>query len=283
MKTSLEAYRDRREQFLLKLIDSLPNDPRFVAGWLTGSISRQEEDSFSDIDLTLAVAEPYSLSLCRRSEQVSAQTSPERYSLFSQFGPIALIHENNNNAPDGGTFTFAMYKESAIMVDWILIPQSMAKRHPQAKLLFDKADIPVASSPQPEALEERQKAVAEQWAFFWMMTAVTIKYIARTDGVFAAEWIEHLHSMVREIERWLDGTPWTYHRGSGSQLQTTPEKQIELLKQLWQKMQELQPKVTEFTGLESLMPITEIETLFSFAQSETLAPHASAGVVNRKS
>jgi hypothetical protein len=113
-------------------------------------------------------------------------------------------------------------------------------------------------------LEQRKKAVAEQWAFFWMMTAITTKYIIRNDGVFATVWIEHLHSLVRDIERWLNGKPWKYQGGSLSQLQTTRENQIKSLQQLCQRMQNLQPKVAEFIGSEPLMPFTEIETLLSF-------------------
>ena len=263
----MDVFHSRRDNFLSEVVTSLSKDNRFVAAWLTGSMSLEEADSLSDIDIRLVVSDQFSSSLCARLEQVSAQTSPERYALFSQFGTPALIHENNNNAPEGGTFTFTLYAHSVVMVDWVLIPQSKAKRPDGTKLLFDKAGIPVSALFQPESLEQRKKAVAEQWAFFWMMTAITIKYIVRNDGIFAVQWIEHLHSMVSEIQRWLNGEPWKYHRGSRSQLQNTPDKQMELLKQLCQRMQELHPKVTEFTGLEPLMPITEIETLFSFAQS----------------
>ena len=264
MKSSLDSYHVRRDNFLAEVIKTLSKDERFVAGWLTGSLSRNEADSVSDIDLSLVVSDIYSANLCMRLDQVSAEISPERYSLFSQFGNPSLLHENNNNAPEGGTFTFVMYSNSAIMVDWVLIPQAKAERPYLSKLLFDKADIPVTFPLRPEDLEQRKKAIAEQWAFFWMMTAITIKYILRNDGVFAVTWIEHLHSMVRNIERWLNSEPWTYHRGSFSQLQPTREKQIESLKQLCQKMQELHPTVIEFTGSNLLMPLAEIEVLFSF-------------------
>ena len=267
MKQTLYSYRSQRDNFLEDVVTTLSKDKRFVAAWLTGSLSRNDEDSLSDIDLSLVVSEQYSSSLCRSLQQVGAETSPERLSLFSQFGLPALIHENNNNAPAGGTFTFVMYSNSAIMVDWVLIPQAKAERPYVSKLLFDKADVPVASPPQPEDLEQRKKAVAEQWAFFWMMTAITIKYILRKDGVFASQWIENLHSLVREIERRLHGEPWTYRHRSLSQLQATPEKQLESLKQLCQRMQELRPEVATITGSEPLMPITEIETLFSLAST----------------
>lgn len=267
MKPSLDSFRSQRDNFLAEVVTTLSKDNRFVAAWLTGSISRDEADSLSDIDLTLVVSEEYSSKLCHRLETVSAQTSPERFSLFSQFGAPALLHENDNNAPEGGTFTFTLYADSAIMMDWILIPHSKAQRPFQSKLLFDKVDIPVTSPSRPENLEQRKRSVAEKWAFFWMMTAITTKYIIRDDGVFVTHWIENLHALIQEIERQINGEPWKYTRGSLSQLQITREKQLELLKQLCQRLQELQPKVTEFTGVEPLMPITEIETLFSFAQS----------------
>src|SRR4030095_10053127 len=98
---SLEVYREQRDSFLTTITETLSKDERFVAAWLTGSFSRNEADSLSDIDLSLVVSDEYSSSLCKRHEQVSAQTSLERYALFSQFGTPALLHENNNNDPEG--------------------------------------------------------------------------------------------------------------------------------------------------------------------------------------
>ena len=265
MKRSLKSYREHRDSLLAKLTETLSKDERFVAGWLTGSYSRNEVDSLSDIDLSLAVSDNYSTSLCTRLERVSARTSPERYALFSQFGIPALIHENNNNAPEGGTFTFVLYAESAIMIDWILIPQLKAKRPFHSLKLFEKNPIPIAPLPEPEDPELSKKNVAEIWAFFWMMTAVTIKYIHREDGVFAAEWIEHLHGLIYEIERRLKRESWKYTRGSLSKLKATREKQLESIHELCDRMQELKSRVAEFTGSEPAMPSAEIELLLSLA------------------
>src|SRR5262245_41327972 len=135
MSGTLHSYREQRDLFLTKITETLSKDERFIAAWLTGSISRNEADSLSDIDLTLVVSDTYGPSLCTRLEQVSAQTSAERYARFSQFGNPALIHENNNNAPEAGTFTFVLYAESTVMVDWILIPQNTASRPIQSQLL----------------------------------------------------------------------------------------------------------------------------------------------------
>lgn len=252
-----------REYLLSKIIDRLANDDRFVAGWLTGSLSRDDADALSDIDISLVVANEYSSTLCNRLEQVSAQTSLERFTFLSQFGKISLIHENNYNAPEGSTFTFTLYADVAIGVDWILIPQDKAQRPVESKLLFDKVGISILSPLEPESVESNKSAVAERWAFFWMMTAITIKYLHRGDGVFVNQWLENLYRIIQEIERHLERKPWEYKHGSLSNLQPTQEKQVESIKELIQRAQRLKPEVTIFLGSEPATPLEEIEFLLS--------------------
>jgi hypothetical protein len=150
------------------------------------------------------------------------------------------------------------------MIDWILIPQSHAERISQSLLLFDKANIPVASAV-AEDMQKNKKAVAETHAFFWMMAAVTIKYILRGDLVFVQNWLEVLHQLVRDIERRMKGISWleAYIRGSVSQLQPTREQQIESLRELIGKMHALHPTIQRFTGWELPAPAAEIEFLLS--------------------
>lgn len=266
MKTTLNSHQKRRDDLLAEITETLFHDDRFVAGWLTGSLSRNDSDSLSDIDINLVVAEMEVPNLCKRLAQAGGQTSPERYALVSQFGAPALIHENNNNAPKCGTFTFILYAKSAMMVDWTLIPQSSALRPIESKILFDKVGIPVSNPPEIEPLEQSRIFVAEQWAFFWMMMTVTIKYIIREDGVFVAQWIEHLNGMIKDIERHMSRRPWSYKRGSISQLQPVPEKQTQALRQLCRRMQDLHPQVVQFTEAEQSMPLEEIETLLSLSK-----------------
>ncbi len=269
MGTKREAYQQSRDSLLAQIAEQLSEDERFVAAWLTGSIARNESDLLSDIDLSVVVADAHSPNLCTRLEQVSAQTSPERYALLRQFGEPALIHENNNNAPEGGTFTAVIYAQSALRVDWILVPQSEAIRPISSRLLFERIFIPLAPSPEPEDLEQNRKYVAEQWAFFWLMTVTTMKYIHRGDGVFAAEWIEYFHLLIHEMERRMNREPLKYVRGSRSQLQPTREKQLESIRELCTRMLALKPKVTEFIGAEPLTPISEIERLFLLSRNAT--------------
>jgi len=266
MKISLEDYRQSREVLLANLVTELSSDERFVAAWLTGSYGREDADEVSDLDLNLVVARPYSGSLCTRAEQVSHRSTAERFALFSKFGTPALIHENNNNAPEGGTFTFVLYGESAIMVDWTLVPLVNAKRSYESQLLFDKANIPIAALSEVEELEQSKKSVAEMWAFFWMMTAITIKYIIRGDSVFVTHWLEELHAMSHEIERRINRLPRQYTRGSLSQFQPTRERQLESIRQLCNKMRALTQQVTQFIGFAPASPLAETETLLSFAK-----------------
>src|SRR6266508_5746446 len=143
MKNRPGAYHQSRDDLLTRIVTDLSNDERFVAAWLTGSYGRNDAVEVSDLDLNLVVAQPYSETLCARQNQVSPETTKERYELFSKFGQLALIHENNNNAPKDGTFTFVLYSGSALMIDWVLMPQINAERPFQSVLLFDKDIIPI--------------------------------------------------------------------------------------------------------------------------------------------
>jgi len=267
MRIDPRVYRQSREALLTKITEELASDERFLAAWLTGSYSRGDADDVSDLDIQVVVKESYSALLCAKRQQVSHTTTAERLALFSKFGKPALIHENNHNAPKNGTFTFVLYSESALTVDWVMIPQTNAERSLESILLFDKGNLPISTPPAPEELEASKKTVSEIWAFFWMMIAVTVKYVIRGDLVFVQNWLEQLHGIIREIERRIERLTWqqVYTRGSISQLQPTREKQIQSIRQLVVRMQQLQPKVAEFTESEPLMPLAEIETLLSLA------------------
>ena len=160
------------------------------------------------------------------------------------------------------------------MVDWVLIPQEKAERPYQSILLFDKDNIPVSPSPVPEELQASKKTVAEIWAFFWMMAAITIKYAIRDDLVFVQNLLEQLHGLIRETERRIERLSWEqmYTRGSISQLQPTREMQMAALRQLIRKMQDLKPNIRQFTEVELVDPIAEIELLLSL-EDEKHARH----------
>ncbi len=269
MSNSLNVYRESRDKLLSQIVQVLSNDERFVAAWLTGSLSRNDADAVSDIDLTLVVSDSHSENLCKRAEQVSQQTTSERLNLFSQFGTPALIHENNNNAPEGGTFTFTLYAKSHLMVDWILIPQSKALRPSQAYLLFEKFSVPiVAPLAEFESLEQRITTASERVAFFWMMMAVTAKYLIRQDGVFVTQWLEILNEMLQDVERLIAGKTWEYKRGSRSVFEPTSEGQKQAIYKLGERMESILPDLIKIGGQVSPSPMPEIKALLDLANDK---------------
>lgn len=264
-QTTLQVYEAGRDRLLARIAATLSADERFAAAWLTGSFARDEADAFSDLDLTVVVTKPHAEILCTRPWQKAAQTTPERLALFRQFGEPAVIHENNFNAPEGGTFTFVLYRTTALVVDWTLWPEREATRPQSSLLLFDKTNIPLASLPELENLEQRATSASEIVGFFWMMAAVTAKYLARHDDVFVITWLETLQELVKEVERRVNGTVWQYRRGSHTQLAATRAEQRHLLLTLCHQMENLLPPVTALNGYVAPSPLPTITLILNFS------------------
>lgn len=277
MNNSIQKYREGREYLLSQLVETLSKDERFIAAWLTGSYGRNDADAVSDLDLTVVVANQYSERLCRKLEQVSSQTINERLQVFRQFGELAILHENNNNAPEGGTFTFTLYAESHLMVDWILIPHHKASRPFEAHLLFEKSGIPISPVATPESSEQRAKVASERVAFFWMMLAITAKYLIRKDHVFVTQWLEELTRIVHEVERLIAGNPWQYVRGSRTVLEPSSSAQKQSMLKLGSKMQGLLPQLLSMGGNALPSPMPEIQALLDLVENEYNASTNAGG------
>ena len=123
MPEARRRYVQAREVLLTYITETLERDERIVAAWLAGSYGRGEQKWSSDLDLHVVVAHDYSELLCAQPWSVGARTTPERLALFKQFGEPAIIYDAHANNLIGGTFTYVLYQESAINVDWMLIPQ----------------------------------------------------------------------------------------------------------------------------------------------------------------
>lgn len=200
-----ETYRQGREALLNTIVAALAEDERVVAAWLTGSMARGEADAVSDVDLTVVIAGAYADTLCRRGDMATAQPAAGRLAFFARFGEPANVHENNHNAPPGGTFTSLLYRPSAHVVDWILVPHAQARRPATARLLFERLPMPFAPPPGPPEPALFAAQIAEQVAFFWMMAAVVAKYLVRGDLGFAYCRLADLEQLVSHIEHSLKG------------------------------------------------------------------------------
>jgi len=268
MNVSLQTYIKNRENLLGQIKTIISSDERFVAAWLTGSYSRDQQDALSDIDITIVVANEFSEILCLRLARVSSRTTPERLALFNRFGEIAILHENNNNAPHGGTFTNTIYAESALVIDWILIPHAETQRPSPSLIIFDRVGIPEVLPVTPETQEQRIEKLSEITAFFWMMLAITVKYLVRGDAVFVITWIEELHKMLREIKRLLAGESYHYKGGSTTTITTDCAAQIDNLYKLSDEMQSMMPKIVTLGGFVRPSPMPTLEKLLKFAKEK---------------
>jgi Nucleotidyltransferase domain len=267
MSNPFSTYITNREDLLIRIATVLKSDQRFVAAWLTGSYGRGEQNEMSDIDVRVVVADEYSESLCARPWPHGRQTTDERLALFSQFGTPAVIYEAHGNAPEGGTFTYVLYREIAINVDWILVPQSNAQRARDTRLLFDNIGIPLEAPAEPESLEERITTASDSVSFFWMIAFSSLKYLALNDIVHFHMLQDWLHEGIHEVERLLDGRVSSYHAGSYARLAVTSKEQIAAHRALCQQMLKLMPRVIEMGGSVPTSPMPVIEVRLAMIEA----------------
>jgi hypothetical protein len=105
-------------------------------------------------------------------------------------------------------------------------------------------------------------------AFFWMMAAVTAKYIRRDDAVFANTWLEELSRLVDEVERRVNGHFWQYRRGSAGTLQPTYEVQLAALRAQCKRMLALMPRVVALGGYVPSAAMNTLEVLLEFVTAD---------------
>jgi len=266
-KTILE-YASNRGKLLEHITRFLQEDDRFVAAWLTGSFGRSDADSISDLDVTVVIENAFAKNLCFRPHQVGATTTKERYTLLSQFGQPHIIHENHHNAPTDGSFTFVLYKETALAVDWVLRPNVDVTRPALSVLLFDKVIISIEPPITVENLSQRIELVTEQVAFFWMMVTVTIKYLIRRDEVYFHRFLDMLHGILWDIRRLVVGEPDRWLKGSLVKMAMTRETQIVSVRQICQEMLDVMQDVEKMGGSVPNAPMSTIEILIHLAEND---------------
>jgi hypothetical protein len=240
-------YQAERDGLLQRIIQGLEHDPRFVAAWLSGSFAWGNADEVSDLDLAVVVSKEFAAHLCARPDLITAWPPAERLKLFRQFGDIGFAYENNYNAPSGGAATNVLYTPSGVQVDWTLVSEDAAYRPAASQLLFARRAVPVLPETPSASPAERAKSASDRIGFFWLMAAVTAKYMIRGDEVFVMRWLEELVGLVQDVERQIAGRPWQYRRGSATQLRTRAE-QLEQLRRLCQRVEELSSQVVALGG-----------------------------------
>lgn len=258
---TMKTYTAVRQALLERMVKTLAADGRFAAGWLEGSFGRGQQDALSDLDLTVVVRDEHCAVLCEHPWLVSAQTTPERWALFSQFGEPIILHENHHNAPKGGTFTFVMYAQPEVMVDWVLRPQKGAERPAETVLLWDHAGIPVSIPQEAGSPEKQARDASERIAFFWMMSAVTLKHIYRKDWAFTTHWLNELEQLIYGVENLIQGFSDSEQTSSFRIIPPDKQAQIEMLLELGERMAVMVPEVEAMGAKVLPAPVSTLETL----------------------
>ncbi len=266
-QTALAAIQADRDALFVRILETLRADHRFIAAWLTGSLGRGDEDALSDLDIYAVIADEHSAGLCAHPEMVTISPAEDRLAFFQSIGQTALIYENHHNAPPGGTASSVLYRGFACYVDWTLVPQSFAVRPAAANLLFERSHIASAPVPVPLDDSDRIAKISEKTAFFWMMAAVTAKYIWRDDLVFSTSWLENLQLLYDEVNSLLQGISLAYGRGSLTHLQINQTDQSSALRQLCLNFLELKPEIERSGAAFPSDPMYIIGNQLSLIQS----------------
>ena len=198
----LLAIRDQERFDLLgRIVNHLKNDQRVRAAWLSGSVSRGDHDGLSDLDLSVVVT----------NEAASDFNKNRRAYVVRPARPV-LVMDNLANAPPNGAYLLVFYagEVGPQHVDWFWQPESKAAIPDDEKVLFDRAGLPVI--PGAEWRNEAQRppgpplgpspmrveVLTHKIKFFWAMSLIVAKYIARRDG-------ETVARMTSVIARTLSG------------------------------------------------------------------------------
>lgn len=263
----LEERVARRNRFIEALVALLMEDGAFVAAWLSGSIARGADDAGSDVDVAIVVTDEAAQTFCARPRQLAGYTTPDRSAFFALFGEPAIIHENQNNAPDGGSFTCVVYT-SLLTVDWVFVPHTGATRPAGTHLLFEKAPIPLEVIP-PLSVAERANRASERVAFFWMMITIGVKLLRRGDAVRMHQQLAGLEPLIAEVRVLLAGAPFVYPTTSSFQLATTVDEQIALVRCMCDDVLALSPAILVLGGYLQERPMAVVEVLLSLPGAST--------------
>jgi hypothetical protein len=259
MSEARTRYVQARSALLTHITETLKHDDRFVAAWLAGSYGRGEPKWSSDLDLHVVVANDYSELLCAQPWLSGAKTTAERLALFKHFGEPAFVYDAHANNMMGGTFTYVLYRESAINVDWMLIPQSIAHLEHPSLVLFDHVQLPEPPRDEPLTLEQRIEQASSYVGFFWMIAASNVQNLLTGDLVQFHTLLRWLEDSIREVSAALKGERAAFTKSSGINLCCTQEDQVATLRALCDAMEALAPDIVKLGGFVPTSPRSVIE------------------------
>ncbi len=195
-------WRERAE-LLARIEQGIRRDCHVRAAWVTGSVARGNDDALSDLDIFIVVADDAIADFVDRRRSHAAGPAQ----------PILLM-DNLANAPVGGAYLLALYDGAAgpQHVDWFWQAESTARCPDDERVLFDRAGLPIVPGPQWRSTVHRSSGpplgqdpspadlLTHKIAFFWAMSLVAAKYIARRDGREAGRMTHVVSRTLTEAE-----------------------------------------------------------------------------------
>ena len=219
---ALQTRIQEGDDLLARLIEQLQQDDRVVAAALHGSLARDRlqlqprADALSDIDLRVVVDDAHIEEICG-----------DTHSYVAQVDEPLLRHNAPRNAPRGGAYLLVLYpgQFGPHHVDWTWQPRREAYLYADSVALFDRAGLhkttqPLINADPPPPAQCNMDDVRRAWgklSFFWAMTPVIAKKIARNHGHEIAFLFEDITWKLHEIRALLGLSPLPARDGDGVQ------------------------------------------------------------------
>lgn len=176
--------------------ETLEEDERVLACWLEGSLAREEEDDYSDINLWVAV-----------KDKDFEEFVEDREAFAAQLGPVLSILYPNIMDPDDDLDSFRILlegKPTTLAVEVNVQKRSRSFRFTKDsaaehfKVIFDKADIVKVRPFNPKRVEEYVYEVFEDLSVrFWHEAPMVSKALARNDLIEAVDlYMKRLEDLV---------------------------------------------------------------------------------------
>ena len=270
----LLTVRLRERAALLRRVEQVVRkDCRVRAAWILGSVARGEDDALSDLDLFIVVAD----------DAIAEFIDNRRVHAAEPARPF-LMMDNLANAPAGGAYLLALYEGKAgpQNIDWFWQAESVAYRQDDGKILFDRAGLQVARGAQLGSTVRRPTGpplgpnpsltdlLTHKIAFFWAMSFIVAKYIARRDSESVARMTVVLTRTLTEAAAMCDrrGALSAGYESMAAGLEAaTPTAQLQVLRDLARHAEALGGQAAAQGVVLPSEAITQVHRFFELAEA----------------
>ena len=270
----LLTVRLRERAALLRRVEQvIRRDCRVRAAWILGSVARGEDDALSDLDLFIVVAD----------DTIAEFIDNRRVHAAEPARPL-LMMDNLANAPAGGAYLLAMYEGKAgpQNIDWFWQAESVAYRQDDGKILFDRAGLSAAPVTQRGSTVHRSSVpplgpnpsltdlLTHKIAFFWSMSFIVAKYIARRDSESVARMTVVLTRTLTEAAAMCDsrGALSAGYESMAAGLEAaTPTAQLQVLRDLSRHAEALGGQAADRGVVPPSEAVTQVHRFFEITEA----------------